>query len=149
VPMLLRMVLSGLVVCLVAGVSPAAQASMAQTSSTAHPGGKLPGNVAVKLVEVAGGFVDPIHVASPHDGTNRLFVCERPGIIRILKDGKVLDEPFFSNQANTNFQFLEQGLYCIEFHPKFKENGLFYVSYADMWFNGATFIVEYKVSATD
>ena len=51
--------------------------------------------------------------------------------------------------ANTAFQFLENGLYCIEFHPKFKENGLFYVSYADMWFNGATFIVEYKVSATD
>jgi len=44
------------------------------------------------------------------------------------------------------FQFLEEGLYCIAFHPDFKQNGLFYVSYADMWFNGATFIVEYKVS---
>jgi glucose/arabinose dehydrogenase len=115
--------------------------------NTAHPGGKLPGNVAVQLVEVAGGFVDPIHVASPPDGSGRLFVCERPGNIRIIgKDGKVLDEPFFSNVANTNFQFLEQGLYCIEFDPQFKTNGLFYVSYADMWFNGATFIVQYKVS---
>ena len=63
--------------------------------------------------------------------------------------GKVLDEPFYDNVKNTSFQFLEQGLYCIEFHPKFKENGLFYVSYADMWFNGSTFIVEYKVSAND
>ena len=97
-----------------------------------------------------GGFVDPIHVTSPKDGTGRLFVCERPGIIRIIdKNGKVLDEPFYNNQANTLFQFLEVGLYCIEFHPKFKENGLFYVSYADMWFNGSTFIVEYKVDASD
>jgi glucose/arabinose dehydrogenase len=125
-------------------------ASGAEPANTAHPGGKLPGNVAINLVEVAGGFVDPIHVASPRDGTGRLFVCERPGIIRIIgKDGKVLDEPFYNNQANTAFQFLENGLYCIEFHPKFKENGLFYVSYSDMWFNGATFIVEYKISAND
>src|SRR5947209_17633742 len=83
--------------------------------NTAHPGGKLPGNVAIQLVEVAGGFVDPIHVASPPDGSGRLFVCERPGIIRIIdKNGKVLDEPFYNNQANTMFQFLEEGLYCIE-----------------------------------
>ena len=47
------------------------------------------------------------------------------------------------------FQFLEEGLYCIEFHPEFKKNGLFYISYADMWFNGSTFIVQYKVSADD
>ena len=121
-----------------------------QPPNTAHPGGKLTGNVAIQLVEVAGGFVDPIHVASPKDGTGRLFVCERPGVIRIInKDGKVLDEPFYSNTANTAFQFLEQGLYCIAFHPKFKENGLVYISYADMWFNGSTFIVEYKVSGTD
>jgi glucose/arabinose dehydrogenase len=118
-----------------------------QPPNTAKPGGKLSGDVRVQLVEVAGGFVDPIHIASPKDGTGRLFVCERPGTIRIIdKNGKVLDDPFYTNQANTAFQFLEQGLYCIAFHPDFKKNGLFYVSYADMWFNGATFIVEYKVS---
>jgi glucose/arabinose dehydrogenase len=115
----------------------------------ARPGGKLPGNVSVKLVEVAGGFVDPIHVASPKDGSGRLFVCERPGVIKIIKNGKVLDEPFYDNKANTAFQFLECGLYCVEFHPKFRENGLLYISYADMWFNGATFIVEYKVASGD
>jgi glucose/arabinose dehydrogenase len=70
-------------------------------------------------------------------------------VIKIIKDGKVLDEPFYDNRANTSFQFLENGLYCIEFDPKFKTNGLFYVSYADMWFNGSTFIVQYKVSDGD
>jgi glucose/arabinose dehydrogenase len=124
--------------------------SLPKDVNCAKPGGKLPGDVKVQLVEVAGGFVDPIHVASPKDGSGRLFVCERPGRIKIInKNGKVLEELFYDNFANTAFQFLECGLYCIEFHPKFKENGLFYVSYADMWFNGATFIVEYKVSAND
>ena len=129
--------------------APGRSGLVATTQETAHPGGKLSGNVAVQLVEVAGGFVDPIHVTGPKDGTGRLFVCERPGIIKIIKDGKVLDEPFYNNMPNTMFQFLEEGLYCIEFDPKFKENGLFYVSYADMWFNGSTFIVQYKVSADD
>ena len=121
-----------------------------QPANTAHPGGKLPGNVAVQLVEVAGNFVDPIGISSPRDGTGRLFVCERPGVIRIIdKDGKTLPEPFYDNRLNTSFQFLEQGLYCIAFHPGFKQNGRFFVSYADMWFNGATFIVEYKVDPHD
>lgn len=142
-------------VALAAAQAPAAGGALAAappayvTPNTALPGGKLPG-VAIQLVEVAGGFVDPVHVTAPKDGSGRLFVCERPGIIKIIgKDGKVLPEPFYNNQANTLFQFLEVGLYCIEFHPKFKENGLFYVSYADMWFNGSTFVVEYKIDPAD
>jgi glucose/arabinose dehydrogenase len=120
-----------------------------QAVDCARPGGRLPGDPKVQLVEVAGGFLDPIDVASPADGSGRLFVCERPGVIRIIQNGKVLDEPFYDNRANVAWQFLECGLYCVEFHPKFKSNGLLYIAYADMWFNGATFIVEYKVAAGD
>src|SRR6516162_8574587 len=95
--------------------SPSAPAEQPQMLSTvkpdeievARPGGKIPGDVKVQLVKVAGDFVDPIHVASPKDGTGRLFVCERPGRIKIIKNGKVLDEPFYDNMANTAFQFLE------------------------------------------
>src|SRR6478735_5851436 len=135
---------------LVVALSAAVASAQNPAGNTARPGGKLPKNVSVQLVEVAGGFVDPIHAASPRDGTGRLFVCERPGVIRIVdKNGKVLDEPFYDNKANTMFQFLEEGLYCIEFHPRFKENGLVYISYADMWFNGSTFIVEYKVDKSE
>src|SRR5688572_31242456 len=124
-------------------------AQTTQPSNTARPGGKLPKDVKVQLVEVAGGFVDPIHITSPKDGTGRLFVCERPGVIKIIKNGKVLEDPFYENKANTAFQFLECGLYCVEFHPKFKENGLLYISYADMWFNSSTMLVEYKVDTSD
>ncbi|HTI71143.1 MAG TPA: PQQ-dependent sugar dehydrogenase [Candidatus Limnocylindria bacterium] len=112
----------------------------------AQPGGKIPGNVAIQLVKVADGLVDPIHVASPNDGSGRLFVCERNGVVRIVKNGKVLAKPFLDIKDKTLSSFLEEGLYSIEFHPKFKENGLFYVSYADMWFNGSTMLTEYRVS---
>jgi glucose/arabinose dehydrogenase len=98
---------------------------------------------------VADGLVDPVHVSAPNGGSGRLFVCERPGVVQIIKDGKALKKPFLDLKDKTLSSFLEEGLYCLEFHPKFKENGLFYVSYADLWFNGATLVTEYRVSKDD
>ncbi|MBU6326442.1 MAG: PQQ-dependent sugar dehydrogenase [Verrucomicrobia bacterium] len=124
----------------------AASACHAAEIAPAQPGGKLPGAPAIQLVKVADGLVDPIHVASANDGSGRLFVCERPGLVRIVKDGKLLEKPFLDLKDKTLSSFLEEGLFCITFHPKFKENGLFYVSYSDLWFNGATLLTQYKVS---
>jgi glucose/arabinose dehydrogenase len=112
----------------------------------AQPGGKVDGVPAVALVKVADGLVDPVDVAAPNDGSGRLFVCERHGLIRVVKDGKLLDKPALDIRDKTLSSFLEEGLFGVEFHPKFKENGLVYVSYSDLWFNGATMLVEYKVS---
>ncbi|MBI1372165.1 MAG: hypothetical protein GC159_05315 [Phycisphaera sp.] len=120
-----------------------------QPPNTAEPGGKLPGNVAMKLVKVADGFVDPINVVCPKDGSGRLFVIERPGVVRIIKDGKVLKKPFLDIKQTVVSSFLEQGLYDLEFHPKFKENGQFFVHYSDMWFNGDSFIARYNVDPDD
>ena len=112
----------------------------------AQPGGKVEGVPAVALVKVADGLVDPVDVAAPNDGSGRLFVCERHGMIRVVKDGKLLEKPALDIRDKTLSSFLEEGLFGVEFHPKFKENGLVYVSYSDLWFNGATMLVEYKVS---
>jgi len=127
----------------------AASVSAAPTHNTATPGGRLPKTPKVALVQVAKDFVDPVRVAVAPDGSGRLFVCERPGVVRIVKDGKVLPKPFMDIHDTVVSSFLEQGLYDLEFHPKFKENGKFYVHYSDMWFNGAGFIVEYQVSKTN
>ena len=121
--------------------------SAAPTHNTATPGGKLPTPLKVALVQVATGFVDPVRVTPAPDGSNRLFVCERTGVVRLVKDGKTADKPFLDIHDTVVSSFLEQGLYDLEFHPKFQENGKFYIHYSDMWFNGASFVVEYKVSA--
>lgn len=115
----------------------------------AQPGGKIPGAVPISLVKVVDGLIDPIHVTSAKDGSGRLFVCERHGLVRIIKDGKLIKKPFLDLKDKTLSSFLEEGLYAIEFHPKFKENGKVYVSYADLWFNGATMLMEFTVSKTD
>ena len=111
----------------------------------AQPGGKLPGNPKIVLVKVADGLVEPTHVDAPKDGSGRIFVCERPGLVRVIKNGKLLKKPFLDIRQVTVSSFLEQGLYDIAFHPNYKENGLFYIHYSDMWFNGNGMIVEYKV----
>lgn len=120
-------------------------ASGAEATKPVQPGGKLPKKVAIQLVKVADDLVEPVHVAAPNDGSGRIFICERPGIVKVVKDGKVLRRPFLDIKDKTVSSFLEQGLYDLEFHPNFKENGLFYIHYSDMWFNGDGMIVEYKV----
>jgi glucose/arabinose dehydrogenase len=114
--------------------------------AVAQPGGKVAGAPPIALVKVADGLVDPVDVSAPNDGSGRLFVCERHGLVRVIKDGKLLDKPALDLKDKTISSFLEEGLFGIEFHPKFKENGKLYVSYADLWFNGATLLTEYQIS---
>src|SRR5690349_17051487 len=80
----------------------------------AQPGGKIPGAVPIALVKVASGLVDPIHVASPNDGSGRLFVCERHGMVRVIKNGELLPKPALDLRDKTLSSFLEEGLYAIE-----------------------------------
>lgn len=118
----------------------------------AQPGGKLPGDPKIALVQVADGFLDPINVTNAGDGTGRIFVVERAGRIKIVnKDGTVNAEPFLDlttiNPLGSDVQtgFVEQGLYALTFHPDFKTNGYFYVHYASLPFNGDGVIVRMTV----
>jgi len=118
----------------------------------ARPGGKLPGDPKIAVVKVAEGFLDPVGVASARDGTGRIFVVERQGKIKIVtKDGKINEKPFLDLTKNSPLGsevqtgFVEQGLWAVAFHPKFKENGHFYVSYASLPFNGAHIVARYTV----
>lgn len=76
----------------------------------AQPGGTLPGDPHVQLVQVATGLADPVNVANAGDGNGRLFIVERTGTIRIVQDGQLLDEPFLDIQNLVKVDFLEQGL---------------------------------------
>lgn len=117
--------------------------------TVAHPGGDLPGEPSVELVQVAGGLVDPINVAAPSDDSGRLFVVERVGTIKIVENGEVLEEPFLDISALVKTDFLEQGLLGLAFHPDYANNGKFYVFYSEYTTNGNHTLVEYTVSADD
>ncbi|HSJ54661.1 MAG TPA: PQQ-dependent sugar dehydrogenase, partial [Anaerolineae bacterium] len=114
----------------------------AAQGQVAQPGGDLPGEPAIQLIKVAEGFADPINVVSPPDGSGRLFVVERPGIVRIVRDGQIVEEPFLDLSDTVLSAFLEQGLYDLEFHPDYAANGLFYLHFAELLRNGDSMIVE-------
>jgi glucose/arabinose dehydrogenase len=121
-----------------------------EPTPAATPGGTLPGNPAIQLVQVAHGLVDPINVANAGDGSGRLFIVERIGRIRVIeKDGTLRDEPFLDIQDVVKTDFLEQGLLGLAFHPNYAQNGVFYIYYADYTTNGNLFLVQYHVSADD
>jgi cytochrome c(L) len=129
-----------------------AQRAPRTPDEVARPGGRLPGDPKIALVKVAGGFQDPTNAANAGDGSGRIFVVERVGRVRIVhKDGTVQKEPFLDltniNPLGNDVQtgFVEQGLYSIAFHPRFRENGYFYVHYASLPFNGDGVIVRFQV----
>jgi glucose/arabinose dehydrogenase len=125
---------------------PMVLASGADQTQPVQPGGKLPGNIAIKLIKVADDLAEPVNVAAPNDGTGRLFIIERPGVIQVIKDGKKQKRPFLDLKDKTISSFLELGMFSMAFHPDFKNNGKVYVCYADLWFNGASMITEFTVS---
>jgi glucose/arabinose dehydrogenase len=139
------------------GLVLAAPAASAQTvpatrDQVARPGGKVPGLPSLALVKVAEGFNDPVGVAVANDGSGRLFVVERVGRIKVVtRDGRVLPEPFLdltkTNPLGSEVQtgFVEQGLWSVVFHPKFKENGHFFVHYSSLPFNGASIVARYTI----
>src|SRR5688572_17294976 len=119
-------------------------------SEVAQPGGDLPGDPQIQLIEVTADLAEPVNVAAPHDGSGRLFVVERAGTIRIVDaDGNVLPEPFLDWSSQTMAAFLEQGLLGLAFHPNFAENGIFYINYTDLLRSGDVFTLQMRVSADD
>src|SRR3990172_3085669 len=78
--------------------------------------------------EMVAGFENPTHVTHAGDGSGRLFVVEQAGTVRIIENGKVLPQPFLDISERVESGG-EKGLLGVAFHPRYRENGLFYVDY--------------------
>lgn len=98
---------------------------------------------AIELTRVADGLDGPLHLSAPA-GDPRLFVVEQPGRIRIIADGRLLERPFLDIAARVRSGG-ERGLLSVAFHPRYAENGRFFVNYTDR--DGDTRIAEFRVSA--
>ena len=48
----------------------------------------------VTLKPVVSGLEAPIGMAAPDDGSGRLFVIEQQGMVRIIKSGQLISQPF-------------------------------------------------------
>jgi glucose/arabinose dehydrogenase len=82
----------------------------------------------VMLLQVAQGLREPVHIAVAPDGSGRLYVVEQAGVVRVVERGQVRAEPFLDIRAQVESGG-EKGLLSIAFHPRYRDNGLFFVDY--------------------
>jgi glucose/arabinose dehydrogenase len=102
----------------------------------------------VTLQRVARGLDKPLALeVAPGDSTHRLFIVERGGRVRILRGGAVEAEPFLDLRKRVSRDHDERGLLGLAFHPRFADNGRFYVNFTDK--SGDTRVVELTVDARD
>jgi glucose/arabinose dehydrogenase len=117
-----------------------------RNDQSAGSGGSKPAVAAatgVKLTRV-GTFSSPTFVTAPRGDTHRLFVVERGGRIRVVKDGKKLGTPFLDISSNVRTDG-ERGLLSMAFAPDYAKSRRFYVYFTDN--SGDIHIQEYRRSA--
>ena len=75
-------------------------------------------------------FNSPVGIYNAGDATDRLFVVEQAGVIKVFKNFEnVTSANVFLDLGDRVLSGGELGLLGLAFHPNFKENGYFYVDY--------------------
>ena len=75
-------------------------------------------------------FEAPVDIQAPDDGSNRLFVVEQRGIIRVItNDAATTARPVFLDIDARVTSGGETGLLGLVFDPNYARNGFFYVNY--------------------
>lgn len=93
-------------------------------------------------------FSQPLYLTHAGDGTDRVFVVEKGGTIRVFEnnDATASMSTFFDISGRISSGG-ERGLLGLAFHPNYENNGYFYVNYTDG--NGDTIISRFEVSGSD
>lgn len=93
-------------------------------------------------------FSKPLDLQSPKDGTNRIFVAEKGGVIKFFENIDSTEVvSTFLDISNKTATASELGLLGFAFHPDFNINGFLYVTYTPS--ESLAVISRFKVSETD
>lgn len=135
-------------IALACGAGNTAENTTTVTSAPAAPAKPAP---AVRTVNAypALSFEAPVEYTHANDGTNRVFVVEQPGRIRVFtNDPNVKTAATYLDIKRNVAYGGEMGLLGLAFHPDFKKNGYFFVNYTKDN-PRETVIARYKASSAD
>ncbi|MEO8082774.1 MAG: PQQ-dependent sugar dehydrogenase [Ardenticatenales bacterium] len=110
----------------------AAAIARTDSASPARAQGDVPADprtIKIAFDNVVVGVDIPVDIANAGDGSGRLFVVEKPGRIRVVKGGQLLDKPFLDLTDRVESAANERGLLGLVFHPKYASNGQFFAYY--------------------
>jgi glucose/arabinose dehydrogenase len=102
-------------------------------------------DIHLELGRIVGGLDRPVGIAHAGDGSGRLFLLEKVGRIRVVREGTLSDVPFLVISDRVGSSESEQGLLGLAFHPGYAGNGTFFVNYTDL--QGNTVVSRFSVSA--
>ena len=96
-------------------------------------------------------FTNPIDLQYAKDGTNRLFVVEQSGMIKVFQNSSSASsvKVFLDITDRVSAASSEMGLLGLAFHPDYKTNGYFYVNYTISSPSMMTRISRFQVSSTN
>jgi glucose/arabinose dehydrogenase len=104
----------------------------------------------IALQSYLSGLSSPILLTNAKDGTDRVFVVEQGGVIKVVQPGSTTPTVFLDIQARV-LDGGERGLLGLAFHPHYPTNGRFFVYYtrdsAIAANDGDIVISEFHVSA--
>lgn len=123
--LLLGLLLTGLVAC-----------------DSSNPVGPDPA-AGASLEVVVDGLDGPLDLTSAPGEEDRLFVVERPGRIRVVDNGTLVEAPFLDITSITS-EGGERGLLGLAFHPDYASTGTFFINHTNL--AGDTRVVRYTVS---
>jgi glucose/arabinose dehydrogenase len=118
---------------------PTSTASITSTASAPTSSPSDLADLSVSLTSRWSGLEAPVYVTNAGDSSNRLFVVEQPGRIRVIRDGQLIERPYLDIGSKVTYGG-ERGLLGLAFSPGFASNGHFYVNYVDL--SGDTIIAE-------
>ena len=102
----------------------------------------------VELQPILANLSEPLFVTNARDQTNRLFIVERTGKIKVLQPGATTPTVFLDVTAKVELGGGEQGLLGLAFHPQYPANGRFFIYYAKTP-DGSLQTSEFHVSAAN
>jgi len=121
-------------------------AARAAAPVTSCEGAQEASGIGLAVELVADGFKQPVHLAAPPGASDRLFIVEQAGTIRIIKAGKTVPTPFLDIRDRVRSGG-ERGLLSIAFHPAYAANRRFFVYYTDR--QGDLVISEFLTTPND
>jgi glucose/arabinose dehydrogenase len=90
----------------------------------------------------------PVYLTNAGDGSDRLFIVEQRGLIKVLQPGATTPTVFLDVSSIVSSAGGERGLWGLAFHPQYSTNRRFFIYYSRES-DGAAEIAEYETSTED
>lgn len=108
--------------------------------------GQTPGLLPTRLQTRYSNLTSPIFLTHAGDGTKRIFIVERGGIIKVVQPGSNTPSVFLNISTLTTTDG-ERGLLGLAFHPNYENNRRFFVYFTRS--DGDLQISEFEASPAD